>query len=61
MGWRADCGLICFGQEVLAHMEPNLGQSIKSHTEQCPSEGTVGVAGTLMRAHPSFVLAVVRF
>lgn len=32
MGWRINRGLICFGQEVLDHMEPNLGQTIKSRT-----------------------------
>lgn len=61
MGWRVDCGLICFGQEVLDHMEPNLGQSIKRRAGQGPSEGTVGMAGTLRRAHPRSVLAMVRF
>lgn len=33
-------GLIRFGHEVLGHMGPNVGLSIKGYAGQCPSEKT---------------------
>lgn len=43
-----------FGQEVLDHMEPKLGQGIQSHAGQGTSVGTVDMASTLMRAHQPY-------
>lgn len=60
MDWGVSLGLICFGQEILDQKEPNLGQTIKGHAGQYPSEGTLGTASTLMGALPQLYSSMVR-